>query len=59
MILTVLLLSSVASGCATVTSEYCLIAEPIVYTDEDVEVISDELVRSVLTHNEKYDTLCK
>ena len=58
MILTALLLSSVVSGCASVTSDYCLIAEPHEFSDPTVDVMTDEEVKQELTHNEQYDKLC-
>ena len=38
---------------------YCLIASPINPTENDVLVISDDLVDDLLVHNEIYDRLCE
>lgn len=40
-------------------SDYCIVAKPIQYTDADVDTMSDQMVDSVLRHNEKYAKLCK
>lgn len=50
-----------AAGCASVSSvnDYCLIATPPVFTDEDVSCISNELARWILEHGDTYDKLCK
>ena len=48
------------TSCATNSSvnEYCLIASPPVYTERDVDVISDELARWLNDHYDKYIELC-
>ncbi|QDP59289.1 MAG: hypothetical protein Tp136SUR676911_28 [Prokaryotic dsDNA virus sp.] len=58
MILAVLALTSVVSGCAS-TSEYCLIAEPHEFSGQTVDAMTDEEVKQELTHNAQYDKLCK
>jgi hypothetical protein len=56
--LTSLMLILSVTGCASIPSDYCVIARPIVYEQADVETMSDKLVDSVLRHNEKYRILC-
>jgi hypothetical protein len=46
------------TGCASIPSDYCAIARPIVYEQSDVDVISEKLVDSILRHNEKYRIIC-
>jgi hypothetical protein len=53
-----MLILSVTS-CASIPSDYCAIARPIVYEQDDVETMSEKLVDSVLRHNEKYRILCE
>lgn len=52
------MLMSGATGCASLVSDYCLIAKPITTTKADAEVISDELVTQILEHDETYFSLC-
>ena len=48
------------TGCASVpANDYCLIASDVALTDSDVDVISDELARWLLTHSDTYRAICK
>lgn len=49
---------SAVSGCATVVSDYCLIAKPHVFSSETIDAMTDEEVKQELTHNEQYAKLC-
>jgi hypothetical protein len=57
--LTSLMLILSVTGCASIPSDYCAIARPIVYEQSDVDVISEKLVNSILRHNEKYRIICR
>ncbi len=46
------------AGCTATGGSYCSIAKPIRPTAEDVNVISDQLVQDVLTHNKQGAALC-
>lgn len=52
------MLTLAVTGCATVSSEHCLIDSQIKLTKDDVEVISDSLVEQILRHNEIYKKVC-
>lgn len=56
--LTSLLLVSAVSGCATATSDYCLIAKPHTFNDKTIDAMTDEEVKQELVHNETYAKLC-
>jgi hypothetical protein len=51
-----IVLGSMLTGCArnTVVSEYCLIAEPVYFSEAD----SAETIRQIIRENSKYDELC-
>lgn len=46
-------------SCATSYKSECIWVKPIVYTKHDVDVISDELAKSILEHNKKTESICK
>lgn len=47
------------TSCATDNASECIWVKPIVYTNADIDVISDELAKSILEHNKKTESLCK
>ena len=51
-----IVLGSMLTGCArnTAVDSYCLIAEPIFFSDAD----SAETIRQIIRENSKYDELC-
>ena len=54
------LLTIAVTGCETTPkSDFCLIANVIRPTSDDVDLISDELVEQILAHNEQVERLCK
>ena len=58
--LPLLILILYVTGCASVpANDYCLIASDVALTDSDVDVISDELARWLLTHSDTYRAICK
>ncbi len=62
-ILLVVVLLIVGNGCSALSSlnsnnSYCNIADPILISDTDFEVITDDLVNDLLVHNEVYEKLC-
>ena len=58
IMLFLLLLSVASCGSISGNKGYCIIAGPINPTDEDIDVISDDLVDDLLIHNEIYERLC-
>jgi hypothetical protein len=54
VLLSVLGLMLVSCTTSTVVDSYCLIAEPIFFSDAD----SEETIKQVLRENAKYDELC-
>ncbi len=59
-----LVLLIVGNGCGSLSAlntnnSYCNIADPIYVPDQDFEIISDDLVNSLLVHNEVYTKLCE
>ncbi len=58
-LLMLLSLSVAVSGCVTSgRKDDCVWAAPIYVPMEDVDIISDELVDSILKHNEQYAKVC-
>lgn len=55
----VLTLTLSATGCASTVNDYCELSSIIVPTEQDVSVMSDFLVKQLLTHNEIYAKLCE
>ena len=53
-LLNVLVLMLVSCATSTAVDSYCLIAEPIFFSDAD----SEETIKQVLRENAKYDELC-
>lgn len=47
-----------ATGCASTVNDYCELSSIIVPSEQDVNVMSDFLVKQLLTHNEIYAKLC-
>lgn len=56
--LIVLMLALGATGCASTVNDYCELSSIIVPSEQDVNVMSDFLVKQLLTHNEIYAKLC-
>jgi len=48
-----------ATGCASTVNDYCEISSIIVPSEQDINVMSDFLVKQLLTHNEIYAKLCE
>lgn len=48
-----------ATGCASTANDYCELSSIIVPTEQDVSVMSEFLVKQLLTHNEIYAKLCE
>lgn len=49
------------SGCLSMSAGskgYCNIADPILISDADFEIISEDLINDLLVHNEVYEKLC-
>jgi len=63
-ILLVLVLLTVGNGCALVSknlsssNSYCNLADEIMIPESDIEIISDDLVTSLLEHNTLVNKLC-
>ena len=63
-ILLVVLLLTAGNGCALVSkslsssNSYCNLAEEIMIPESDIEIISDDLVTSLLEHNTLVNKLC-
>ncbi len=62
-ILLVVVLLIGGNGCSVLSSlnsnnSYCNIADPILVSDTDFEVITDDLINDLLVHNEVYEKLC-
>lgn len=59
---TLSLVSALVAGCAVTTGNYCDIAEPLYfYEDRSVQMLIEkdrELLRDIVTHNEKWQDLC-
>ena len=53
------LIMILGTGCASVTNDYCLVAEPIIPSDKDIDVISSELAKKIEIHDSTYEKLCK
>jgi hypothetical protein len=47
------------TSCVTNSVNECIWVKPITYTNADIDVISDELAKSILEHNKKTESLCK
>ena len=59
MLLLVMILTLCVTGCElTPKNDYCLIATMPIYTDKDVDVISDELARWLDRHQAQYKAVC-
>ena len=56
------LLIGLLSGCVTTTSNYCLIAAPMIFEDrKTVDLLAEEDIehlRDVVIHNETYTAIC-
>lgn len=50
------------TGCVTpkhiVLSDYCMIAQPITYTEQDLSCMTEKLARQIERHNWQRETLC-
>ena len=63
-ILLVVLLLTAGNGCALMSgslsssNSYCNLAEEIMIPESDIEIISDDLVTSLLEHNTLVNKLC-
>ena len=57
--LIVLMLALSATGCASTVSDYCELSSIIVPSEQDINVMSEFLVKQLLTHNEIYAKLCE
>ena len=63
-ILLVLVLLTVGNGCTLVSkslsssNSYCNLADEIMVPEVDIEIISDNLVTSILEHNTLVNKLC-
>lgn len=56
---TLILAIIAVSGCASVTSDYCLITKPIQLSDAAIDAMTDLDVYQVDLHNETYYALCE
>lgn len=57
-----ILLTALASGCATTSGDYCDIAGPMWFANDDVvQILNEEdpaLLRRIIVNNETWEELC-
>lgn len=58
LILSVGLLTGCVTPRAIVVSDYCMIAETITYTDQDLSCMTEELAGQIERHNWQVETMC-
>lgn len=57
-----MILTALLSGCAnhpsTVLSDYCMIAQPITFTEADLAGMTESIATQIESHNWMYERMC-
>ena len=59
----VAILVALSAGCVSprhiVVSDYCMIAQPITFTESDLAVMTESIARQIESHNWQIEVLCE